>query len=109
LLSERPLLDNAAASGLARIYETLANDTRLRLLHALAKEKELSPSRLAERLGMKPQAINNQLQRLSDRNIVQTRREGNNVFYRIVDPCVIALMDRGLCLLQDMTASQAVK
>lgn len=100
------MLDHEAAGGLARIYETLANNTRIRLLHALARERELSPSKMAEQLGMKPQAINNQLQRLSDRGIVQTRREGNNVFYRIVDPCVIDLMDRGLCLLEDMAASR---
>ena len=58
---------------------------------------------------MKPQAVSNQLQRLSDRGIVQTRREGNNVLYRIVDPCVIELIDRGLCLLEDMSTSQAIR
>jgi ArsR family transcriptional regulator, lead/cadmium/zinc/bismuth-responsive transcriptional repressor len=56
---------------------------------------------------MKPQAVSNQLQRLSDRGIVETRRDGNNVLYRIVDPCVIELIDRGLCLLEDMSAAQA--
>ena len=73
----------------------------------LLKEGEIYPSSLAAKLGMKPQAVSNQLQRLSDRGIVQTRREGNNVLYRIVDPCVIELIDRGLCLLEDTRASQA--
>ena len=95
------------AAELARVYETLANDTRLRLLHVLLKEGEIYPSGLAAKLGMKPQAISNQLQRLLDRGIVQTRREGNNVLYRIVDPCVIDLIDRGLCLLEDTRASRA--
>ena len=40
------------------------------------KGGEVSPSGLAEKLAMKPQAVSNQLQRLSDRGIVQTRREG---------------------------------
>ena len=106
-LVERPLLGTETAAELARVYETLANDTRLRLLHVLLKEGEIYPSGLAAKLGMKPQAVSNQLQRLSDRGIVQTRREGNNVLYRIVDPCVIELIDRGLCLLEDMRASQA--
>jgi DNA-binding transcriptional ArsR family regulator len=106
-LVERPLLGMEAAAELARVYETLANDTRLRLLHVLLKEDEIYPSGLAAKLGMKPQAVSNQLQRLSDRGIVQTRREGNNVLYRIVDPCVIDLIDRGLCLLEDTRASQA--
>ena len=105
-LAERPLLGIETAAELARVYETLANDTRLRLLHVLLKEGEIYPSGLAAKLGMKPQAVSNQLQRLSDRGIVQTRREGNNVLYRIVDPCVIELVDRGLCLLEDMRAAQ---
>jgi DNA-binding transcriptional ArsR family regulator len=100
-LVERPLLEIDTAAELARVYETLANDTRLRLLHVLLKEGEIYPSGLAAKLGMKRQAVSNQLQRLSDRGIVQTRREGNNVLYRIVDACVIELIDRGLCLLED--------
>ena len=106
-LAERPLLGIETAAELARVYETLANDTRLRLLHVLLREGEIYPSGLAAKLGMKPQAISNQLQRLLDRGIVQTRRDGNNVLYRIVDPCVIDLLDRGLCLLEDTRASQA--
>ncbi|MDX2081281.1 MAG: metalloregulator ArsR/SmtB family transcription factor [Terrimicrobiaceae bacterium] len=91
------------------MYETLANDTRLRILHALVKNGEASPTGIAKEIGMKPQAVSNQLQRLSDRGIVQTRRDGNNVFYRIVDPCVVVLIDRGLCLLEDMPTSQAAR
>jgi hypothetical protein len=41
-LAERPLLGIETAAELARVYETLANDTRLRLLHVLLKEGELS-------------------------------------------------------------------
>jgi hypothetical protein len=37
----------------------------------------------------------------------RTRREANNVLYRIVDPCVIDLIDRGVCLLEDIPTSQA--
>ena len=105
-LVERPLLKIETAAELARVYETLANDTRIRLLHVLLKEGEIYPSGLAKKLGMKPQAVSNQLQRLLDRGIVQTRRNGNNVLYRVVDSCVIELIDRGLCLLEDTRSSQ---
>jgi DNA-binding transcriptional regulator PaaX len=50
---------------------------------------------------MKLQAISNQLKRLFDRGIIERRREGNQVYYRIVDPCVIDLLARGLWLTQD--------
>jgi ArsR family transcriptional regulator, lead/cadmium/zinc/bismuth-responsive transcriptional repressor len=100
-LSELPLLDAKKAAELAGVFETLANDTRLRALNVIAKSVEASPTALAEKLGMKLQAISNQLKRLSDRGIIERRRQGNQIYYRIVDPCVIDLLERGLWLTQD--------
>ena len=56
---------------------------------------------LARAVGMKPQAVSNQLQRLADKRILENRRDGISILYRIVDPCVINLLDQGLCLLED--------
>jgi ArsR family transcriptional regulator, lead/cadmium/zinc/bismuth-responsive transcriptional repressor len=100
-LAERPLLDAEQAGELVRLYEMLANDTRLRLLHALARAGELCVTDLAERLGLRPQAVSNQLQRLGDRRIVAARRAGTRLYYRITDPCVPGLLDLGLCLLEE--------
>ena len=100
-LSELPLLDAQKAVELAAVFETLANDTRLRALNVIAQSGEASPTEIAEKVGMKPQAISNQLKHLSDRGIIERRREGNQVYYRIVDPCVIDLLERGLWLTQD--------
>jgi DNA-binding transcriptional ArsR family regulator len=83
------------------LFEVLANDTRLRLLHEIAVRDEACTSELAEALEMKPQAISNQLQRLQDKGIVAGRRNGNNVHYRIVDQCVVILLERGLCLIEE--------
>jgi DNA-binding transcriptional ArsR family regulator len=100
-LRERPLLTYAQAGDLAVLFKVLANDTRLRLLHALARGRELTPTALAEAVGMKAQAVSNQLQRLLDRGILATRRDGNNVHYRIADRCVTGLLDLGLCLMEE--------
>ena len=83
-----------------RLFKVFASDTRLRLLHALVREEELYVSEMADALGMKPQAVSNQLQRLVDRGILATRRNGSNVYYRVVDPCVPVLLERGLCLIE---------
>jgi len=100
-LRERPLLDQDQAVELVRLYKVLANDTRLRLLHAIERAGELSVTDLATEVGMKPQAVSNQLQRLADRRIVASRREGSRLFYRIADPCVPGLLDLGMCLLEE--------
>jgi DNA-binding transcriptional ArsR family regulator len=83
------------------IFKVLANDTRLRLLHALARAGELRVNDLAEVVAMTPQAVSNQLQRLADRGILGSRRERTSIYYRIVDPCVTSLLDQGLCLAED--------
>jgi len=100
-LEVRRLLDVEGATNLEGLFKVLANGTRLRLLHALVRAEELCVTELAEALDMKPQAVSNQLQRLVDRRILASRRNGNNIHYRIVDPCVPSLLDQGLCLLED--------
>lgn len=103
-LRERPLLTQAQAAELMGVFKVLANDTRLRLLHALVRAGEMCVTDLAGAVGMTPQAVSNQLQRLVDRGILGSRRNGNNVYYQIVDPCVVELLDRGLCLTEDTQA-----
>lgn len=105
---ERGPLTSADAKELAGTFKVLANDTRLLLLHALVRAGELCVSDLASDVGMAPQAISNQLQRLADRRIVATRREGNRILYRIVDACVPALLALGLCLTEEARAGDRV-
>ena len=100
-LNDRPLLDEGGADALAGMFAVLAGGTRVRLLHALAREGELCVSDLAEQVGMRPAAVCNQLARLEDRRIVAARREGNRVFYRINDPCLPQLLHLGWCLLEE--------
>ena len=104
LLKDRVLLSSEQSIALTAVFKVLANDTRLRLLHALVREGEMGVMELADLLAMKPQAISNQLTRLADRGILGYRRNGNNIYYRIVDPCVIELLDHSLCLSEDAKA-----
>ncbi len=101
-LKDRPLLSPIEAGGLAAVFKVLANDTRLRLLHALVRADELCVTDLAASIGMKPQGVSNQLQRLSDLGILASRREGNNMLYRVVDLCVRSLLDQALCLMEEV-------
>jgi DNA-binding transcriptional ArsR family regulator len=82
------------------VFRVLANETRLRLLHALVRADELPVGQLAAAVAMKPQAVSNQLQRLADLGIVAARREGTSICYRLVDLCVRALLEQGLCLME---------
>lgn len=100
-LKDRRLITSVEAAELMSLFKVLANDTRLRLLHALARSGELCVTDLAGRVGLKPQAVSNQLQRLVDQGILKSTRRGNNIHYRVVDPCTLNLLDVGLCLIEE--------
>lgn len=97
-LSQSALLTHYQAGALAGTFKVLANDSRLRLLHALARAGELCVTELAEAVEMSPQAVSNQLQRLTDRKVVAARRDGLFVYYRLEDPCVVELLNLAFCL-----------
>ena len=101
VLKDRELITSDEAGELMALFKVLANDTRLRLIHALARSGELCVTELAAAVGMKPQAVSNQLQRLADRGILRAKRDGNNIQYRVVDPCVLSLLELGLCLIEE--------
>ena len=58
-LAARPLIGQTEATELTRLFKMLANDTRLRLVHALERAGELSVTDLAHELKMAPQAVSN--------------------------------------------------
>ena len=99
-LGDRALISLDQAGDLMGLFKVLANDTRLRLLHALVRAGELCVTDLADALGMSPQAVSNQLQRLVDRGILGSRRDGNNIRYRIINQCVPTLLEHALCLTE---------
>lgn len=105
-IEARPLIDLGQAESVERTFKLLANSTRLRLVHALVRGGEMCVGELAKAVGMKPQAVSNQLQRLVDRGIIAARRDGNHVRYRIVDPCVVSLLEQALCLIEDCQRCQ---
>jgi DNA-binding transcriptional ArsR family regulator len=100
-LAERELLSFVDAVKVMALFKMLANDTRIRMLHHLVRSQEASVTDIARTLGMKPQAVSNQLQRLSDTGMVASRREGNSIFYRVKNGCVAPLLDLALCLMED--------
>jgi len=98
-------MDSAQASRLESVFKVLGNDTRLRLLHALVRAGQLCVGDLAGQVGLRPQAVSNQLQRLVDQGIVAARRDGNRIWYRVLDPCVVQLLDLAWCLTETAPAA----
>jgi ArsR family transcriptional regulator len=82
-------------AGAAEIFKMLADPNRLRLLLALARE-ELCVCDLAELIGSSASAVSHQLRLLRTARLVQYRREGKMVYYRLDDEHVERLLREGL-------------
>jgi DNA-binding transcriptional ArsR family regulator len=74
-----------AAAGLAvGRLKLLANEDRLLLLCQLSRG-EMCVSDLEEQLGIRQPTLSQQLAVLRSEGVVDTRREGKNVFYSVAD------------------------
>lgn len=76
----------------AEFFKALAHPIRIHILDSL-REKELSVNELKEILNIEAANVSQQLAILRNKNIVNTRKEGNNVFYSVRDPMVFQLLD----------------
>ncbi|MFL1463538.1 ArsR/SmtB family transcription factor [Roseococcus sp. DSY-14] len=82
----------AKAAEAARVLRLLANENRLLLLCHLAGEGEASVNRLAALVGLSQPALSQHLARLRQDGLVAARRDAQQVFYRLADPRVAALL-----------------
>jgi len=72
-------------------YALLAGETRLKIILLLNEIPELCVCDLATILEMTPAAVSQHLSRLRSGRLVQSRRDGMTIYYRLVDT-----MDRTL-------------
>lgn len=73
----------------------LADSTRLRILYALLHE-ELSVQDLARRVGKAPSAVSQHLAKLRMARLVRSRREGTQIFNRVEDDHLRALVENAI-------------
>ena len=77
-----------------RSLSALAHEARLRIFRALvvAGPEGLTPSALAEQLGIAPNALSFHLKELSHAELVSQERQGRNVLYRAAFPAMNGLL-----------------
>ncbi len=88
-------LPDQTVTGLAEIFKTLGDPTRIRIMHFLRK-REMCVCDLAAALDMSQSAISHQLRILRNFRLVKNRRDGKQVFYSLDDDHVHTLFAQGL-------------
>lgn len=79
--------------GLAQVFKLLADESRLKILLALAQDGELHVSALCELLGQQQPAVSHHLTLLRMTGLVGYRRAGKHNFYRIQSGLVRDLLE----------------
>ncbi len=94
-----PDLMRAAASRAVGVLKMLANEDRLLLLCQMS-QGELCVADLEQQLGIRQPTLSQQLGVLRGEKLVNTRRDGKNIYYSLADPAaleILALLYRLYC------------
>ena len=89
------LLDEHTAAHVAELFRAFSDTSRVRILSVLT-ENEFNVSTLARIVGITESAVSHQLRGLRQMKLVEARRDGKEVFYRIQDEHIIALFQQGV-------------
>jgi len=81
----------SSAERASRLLKTLANPSRLLLLCHLS-QRESCVSELEEQVGIQQPTLSQQLSVLREEGLVQTRREGKQIYYTIASTEAMAVM-----------------
>lgn len=92
-----------AQEQLARLFSLIGQPARIQILFALA-QGDACVCHLETLLGMRQAAISQHLMLLRNAGLVETRREGRNIFYRLSQPESLEIL-RGAARVSAMDLS----
>lgn len=76
------------AAQAALMLKALSNEKRLMILCKLLEHGEMSVNALIGHVGLSQSALSQHLARMREEKIVDTRRDAQQIFYRVADPRV---------------------
>lgn len=85
----------AATVGLSKVFRSLADETRLKIIYALSKE-ELCVCDLASLAGCSVASASHHLRLLYNLDLVSCRKEGKFAYYSMADECLREIITAAL-------------
>ena len=93
------VLDEHTAAHVAELFRAFSDTSRVRILSALTSE-ELNVTALALAVGISESAVSHHMRGLRQMRLVESRRDGKEVYYRLEDNHIIALFQQGVKHIQ---------
>ena len=92
----------------AKLFKALNHPVRLAILDIL-RENESCVCHLEAYLGLRQAYISQQLMILRESGLVQDRRDGWNIFYRVSEPRIYALIDAASQITENNSSPDRAK
>jgi DNA-binding transcriptional ArsR family regulator len=89
------ILSEHAAAEVAELFRAFSDTSRVRILSVLVVE-EMNIGALAAIVGISESAVSHHMRGLRQMQIVQARRDGKEVYYRVEDEHITALFQQGV-------------
>ncbi len=89
----------------AEICKTISNPNRQAILNSL-RDGEMTVTELIKKTGISQANLSQHLSILRSKGVVNTRRDGNNIYYSIANPKLIQAYDLLSEVLQDSFKSK---
>lgn len=86
-------LDDEALAAAAEVLRAVSHPLRLRILEYLEDGHERCVGDIQAHLGVKQSVTSAQLTLLRDRGILGARRDGVQVFYKVMNPAVLQVIE----------------
>ena len=99
-MDKKVILDEHTGAHVAELFRAFSDTSRVRLLSAII-DRELNVTALAQVVGISELAVSHHLRGLRQMRLVQARRDGKEVYYRLEDEHIIALFQQGVRHIQE--------
>jgi len=97
---EPKILDEHTAAHVAELFRAFSDTSRVRILSGLI-EQEINISSLAKLVNVTESAVSHHMRGLRQMHLVNSRRDGKEVFYSLTDTHIIALFQQGVRHVQE--------
>jgi ArsR family transcriptional regulator, lead/cadmium/zinc/bismuth-responsive transcriptional repressor len=94
------ILDEHSAAHVAELFRAFSDTSRVRIMSVLL-DGEKNVGILAKLVGISESAVSHHMRGLRQTHIVNARRDGKEVYYRIDDPHLIVLFKQGIAHILD--------
>ena len=92
---ELSILDEHLAAHVAELFRAFSDTSRVRIFSVIV-EQEMNISTLAKLVGVTESAVSHHMRGLRQMRLVESRRDGKEVYYYVDDPHIITLFQQGI-------------